>query len=541
MALRKSLCVYVPWPELAAVLDIPLSDSALPARADCPLCGGRLHVYEDTTKGGAWHHCFDCGSRGDLIELAAACWDVTIEAAVERLYAEGMPLPEESLSEERVARYKKEHALRVREINSFWKASSEFLLKEGRAVCLNHLRTKFRLLNQVSDQRWRSGMGKVIGGVSRHAVESLYCPTSFDNYHKYRSEYSVFRGKNWGEVLVVPYHDLPERVSGFFFVGRGGNNADKVFRRTPLGQGGQAPSSQREFGLAGLTLAIEAKGDVVAVEDPLLMCRVQNRQLSILPSPIPLVACYDGDQGTTRAGWKCLNDRKVIVWNWKPTFRTWLHAMRCDGYVSKVGTEGGASTLDHYVRLQPAADLYKKIRRYAVPWRDALSAEIEAGGDGWTESLLRDFKRTKIDPEHLASQLCREAGERVRRVAFPRPEHRSVEVGRKRVIEKDGGWWFKPAEKKDVAVKITSFILRVDSARTENELRYKGRVLLGDKVMPFDAAATHFDRAHQFFQALAHKHQAGTVFIRDGWGRRLVRVAQAFHTPAYEEGSSESL
>src|SRR5215471_13353092 len=99
MVLRKSLGVRVPWPELAAVLDIPLASAALPAVADCPVChgGGSLHVYEDNIKGGGWHHCFACGSQGDLVELAAAAWELPVDVTLVKLAQEGIPLSPDDL------------------------------------------------------------------------------------------------------------------------------------------------------------------------------------------------------------------------------------------------------------------------------------------------------------------------------------------------------------------------------------------------------------------------------------------------------------
>src|SRR3954463_9663553 len=83
---RSSLNVHLSWPQTLALLGLSLTDEALPARLDCPLCGlRRLHVYPDVLCGGAWFACSDCGRCGDLIELAAALWGMDLYATLQHL------------------------------------------------------------------------------------------------------------------------------------------------------------------------------------------------------------------------------------------------------------------------------------------------------------------------------------------------------------------------------------------------------------------------------------------------------------------------
>jgi hypothetical protein len=83
---RNTLNVHFPWPQTARLLGLERMDNALPSRGRCPLCqAGRFGVYEDTVQGGAWFSCPDCSRAGDLIELAAAVWGLSLSAALRKL------------------------------------------------------------------------------------------------------------------------------------------------------------------------------------------------------------------------------------------------------------------------------------------------------------------------------------------------------------------------------------------------------------------------------------------------------------------------
>lgn len=538
MSLRKTLGAYVPWPELAAVLDIQLKNQALPARADCPLCGGALHVYEDTIKGGCWHHCFACGSFGDLIELAAAVWDVGLAAAADRLAGHGLPIPPEALSAERLEGYARDHHERARDFGLFWQTCGEYLLRQQRSSTLNALRARFKLQSDVSEARWKAGLGRLLGGIPRATVERLWTPCYQETGGGHATR-AVFRGRNWSDVLVVPYHDMPERISGFFFVGRNGDVGDRVHRRVPLAKG---QGEDREFGLAGLPLALQAGGDVVAVRDPLTLCRMQCRHLHVSGNPLPLVAWYDGPQGVSSASWRCLGARRIVLWDWAPDCKTWLQAMRRNACVASVGPESDSfRVFDGYLRLHSTADLYQRLLKVAEPWRQALSRLVVKNSDGWAESLFCELRAARVNPLELAGELTAEAHQKVLRVLGDRREERTVALGDRRIAERGAGWWSASGSYAK-AVRISNFILRLDRMTdTAGVVRYTGRLLFKGREVPFDFSASALLRnTRDTLQVLAHRYRLGSIYLRDGWGQKLVGIATAFQTPEYVEVEEDS-
>jgi hypothetical protein len=536
-AAPRSLCRYVPWTALIDALDLR-ADPSLPARLDCPLCGGQaqLHVYEDTTKGGAWHHCFDCQSDGDLIELASRYWGVDYPTTVERLAEAGVPIPPELVDPDRAETHKRRHHDRVRDVRLFWQACQEYLVRQQRSASLNALRDRFRLHADVPAERWRAGPGKVFGGTTRAAAERLFAPWAAGNGRPPGSDGTrrLFTGTGWQDVLVVPYYDVPGRVSALFVVGRDGRQRDSTYRPTPIGYS----AAEREFGLAGVAAAMDAAGDVLAVDDPMLMCRLYCRHVGLSARPLPVVAWYDGARGVSRSAWKMFAGRRVIFWEWRTSaaaHKTWLQAMRIDGDVCVLGPDEQRPDLDHYLRLRSVADHFAVFRKHARPWPDALSLLVDGRGDGWTESTFAALRRAGVDVEEVARRLRPAARARVLRACrLRRHAPPGARVGRYHVSEQPGGWWARLDSDDGRPVQITNFRIHVDAVTQAGS--YSGRLVVGDKEAPFFFAqrppnAHLVDRLRHH----AHLYRLGVLFVRDRWGKRLFEVAEALHPPQYVE------
>lgn len=524
MSLRRSLCAYVPWTELAAVLGIHLKDSSLPAHVDCPMCSGRMSVWEDTTKSSSWHHCFDCGSSGDLIELASSVWEINLEDTIAKLAREGLPLPPEEIVPDRIKDYAEGHPGREARFAAMWKASQDFFARK-RSATVQALREKFRLHCDVSDVRWAAGAGQCLGSMTRDVVERTFSINRTQRWpNSYGGEY-VLKGRAWQDVMAIPYHDMPEHLSAFFFVGRQGTAKDVVFRRITR--------RRPEFGLAGLPLAMATGGDVVAVENPLLMARIHCRQTALSATVLPFVSWHDGPGGCTSAAYRCLGARKVVFWDWEPGCKTWMQAIRANGYLCTMGPETpGQKTFDHYLRLNTPADLHKKLCRKAVPWREALSAHIETNGDAWTESLFARFKENKIDVSRILPDLSRSARDRVLRVACERAPERTATVDKHKIIETDDGWFcVSPALGR---VCVSSFVFKLDSIEVDGKVTYYvGRLVRRGKETPFRAASGQLaSRPAIQYQAAVLRGQLGPFYIRAGWAAKLARLAEAFSPPA---------
>lgn len=514
---------YLTWAELAPHLGVNQSGAALPAQAACPLCAGRLDVFEDTTKGGAWHHCVDCGSAGDLLDLACGAWDTPAEAALERLARLGL-LPPAALAPAAALARDAQRAADAAAL-AFWEECRRAMAKPSAEV--NALRHRLCLQGPAAPERWLAGPGRVIGATSRRRAEALWCPAAAApipagcwRSGAFGSAARLFRGPGWGDVVAVPYWDVPGRLRGFLFCGRRGGPGDVVFRRLP----GDDPGG--ECGLAGLPLALEAPGaHVIGLDDPLLLARLQARHAGLSRLPLPLVAWRLSPGEATRCAWQCLGGRRLTLWAPAPDWRTWFQAIRTGADVSTSGPdEATPKAMNHYLRLCSAADLVAKIRRQAAPWPEALGEALLAGSTGAAEGLFVQLRRAGLDVRDAAERLRGPARECVEAALEEPPCLRSAVVAGEVVYERDGAWWTGTCWDQQ---RLTSFTVVVDAVAAGGVCRGSLRPATGGSV-PFELTAAQARDPGRALQAVANRHHLGQLFVRIGWKKYLLAIAAAF-------------
>ena len=156
---RQSLNRMVPWNQLLDLLGAKIQAMGLPTRCRCPLCQeGVLRVDEDPVVGGQWFSCQRCGKHGDMIELAAAVWNLDIPATVARLARHGLMPPIEPKT---ISRYEQQHVQYRRRLNGLWKDAQAGQI--FRSHTLQRLLDRLGLHAEGTEQAWNKGPGCLIG------------------------------------------------------------------------------------------------------------------------------------------------------------------------------------------------------------------------------------------------------------------------------------------------------------------------------------------------------------------------------------------
>jgi hypothetical protein len=544
MAPTRSLSSYVEWPQLASVLGLTLSSRALPVQIDCPLCDhGELHLYEDTIKDSVWHHCFACNAQGDLIELAASVWGLDTIATVEKLRLSGIRFPE-GLTDEAIQRYEVDHLAKRQSVDTFWNAAKHRLTLYKSAE-LNAIRERFHLNWRGDEERWRDGPGHVLGAAHYKAVQKLLGKTSIRNSDGTGDQVSLFKGRSWGEVLVIPFHDLPDRISGFCFVGRQGRKRDTVWA------GIQRPNSGKfhctdEFGLAGLPAIATSNvnGPVVAVEDPLLLVRLKLRHAATANTLLPVVAWHDDRYRYARSSWKVLAGRRLVFWGWKLTDTLLQQAIRTDSDVSVVGPDNlKKDSINNYIKTFSSQDIYLKVVRHSLPWQEFLSRQIIAANAGWCEGLFIKLQRSGFDVASLVSQLRPKARKLLGNVLSLPPAARTITFGLYKITESNNVWNYtlpSNSHRVPVPVMLSNFVLRVDEVVVrDGEPYYRGSIRCGLSNVLFDLPQDVLEKGGM---AALRKlmFQAGSIdvlyMVASHWGSKLLEIALAFHAPSVLTG-----
>jgi hypothetical protein len=494
---RKSLSSYVPWNEqLANLLDLPYNGPTLPARMTCPLCQGqRLSVYDDETSSGNWFCCADCGAAGDMIELAAAAWSMKPDTALQKLYRFGFPISERAIEEESVQSYLSHHLGYRERLKALWHQARDFLT-QAPTETVARLRNLYRLHSEMSLERWRMGPGQLVGAAPTVNIEGTFVPGRLqhgdgpEDWNLVGKR--VFQGRGWDDVLMIPFYDLPGRISAFSFVGRqGGAAGDQIFHPLERLQGQSKKRSLLEAGLAWLPELCRRCQDRVflAIDDPWLALRMHIRHFNVSMVPLPLTAWHDGPTArTTRKAWKMLEGRPVVIWSWALDHRAVYQAIQADGLIAVAGPDQVTdASLSQYLRRMSPDDLRRLVLKRARPWREALAEWAEDKRDGAIEDLLLNLENNGVDVE----DLCRSCPS-LRRGRWCAPERlpeRSVALGNRRFVERSDGWYHCTRDGK--FIKILDAILRierVDPSASEQGCIYHGAIIYQGETIPFAVA-----------------------------------------------------
>jgi hypothetical protein len=380
----------------------------------------------------------------------------------------------------------------------------------------------------------------------REEVEACFCPLSTgqgsahpERYRLNPSRARLFRGPGWSDVLVIPFHDLPGRLCAFTFIGRDGGRADRVFRphrvlaRSGSNQYQSQPPYQAEAGLAGLeTLeaALPCWGGVAfAVRDVTLALRLQLRNFVNSTRPLPLVCWHDGDGALTRSAWQLLAGRTVVFWAWRLGPEVLHQAVQADGLLALAGPEElSAGRVEHYLRLQEPLGRLRRLRRTALPWREAVRRWAEQQPDGAVTELLLGLQGYRLDLHRLA----RECGGGRLEELLPAPlPLRSVQVGSRAILERAEGWY--AVGKGGRQVQLLNAVLRIDTVvRAEEALHYRGRILFRGEEVPYEVGAAVLQRhPGRWLREYLLRQGKGVLHLAPGVSG-LLEIALKFHEPA---------
>jgi hypothetical protein len=153
-----------------------------------------MQLYHDHASGGQWFHCDNCGRAGDMIELAAAAWRLSLEETVLKLRSLDFPLPNDP---EPLRAYLSQHVGLRERIDRLWRSSQQEMLSLSTRP--QRLLGALNLRCEIPPERWQDGPGQLLGASDTTAVEQAFFPGSMQqaearNRHNNPSANRIFRG-----------------------------------------------------------------------------------------------------------------------------------------------------------------------------------------------------------------------------------------------------------------------------------------------------------------------------------------------------------
>jgi len=529
----------IPWTEVLRLLEIPVRSSVLPRSVECPLCRrGYLWIYPDDALGSEWLDCRYCGFAGDIIELASRVWKLSIKGTLFRLGLMDMYLLPETLTEERVQRYEEQHIDYRARINDFWQSCRRRLARGASPEMVALVRTVAGItVYEQSD--WLHCGGRFLGACNRLDVERLFHPGSTDyrewTHHKGHGagRQRIFVGGGWNDVLVVPFFDLPGRITGFVFIGREGiaANGDFVYKATQLaGRTGRF----REIGIQMIDSMFAPPhrdlGDTTFVIPSLSMAMML--QLSWLRDhsiPLPLVGTFTTDSAASRSIRSYVPMGDLVFFTHEISDEVLAQAKSANARVSLLTLSKAKLqwVLCHY----DALPWLQSAKRQAVPWQEALRRRLLAISTEAAAELLTKLEFTWSEMRDLIAGSLPALRARLEPLLVERLGPPRARVCGRDVVERDDGWYLMPQNE-----LISDAIVRIEQVlrTTRGPMYYRGHVRFRGEQIAFVEPTEHLDRGLLAWASkFLLRSGKGQMAFRPTWSQNALSVATTLRPPEF--------
>lgn len=533
MGLSKSLNAFINWRKVLSLLEVTTDTHALPARVLCPLCTGHhLLIFPDNVLGGQWYSCEACGSKGDIIQLAARCWNLSILATVKKLVAAGSNIPSERTTENYIHYYETNHVDLPATIEELLvKSYGKIQLPDTISLTKQY---GWRLEGSAS---WRKkGADKLVAGLHYSEIDAVLWPGSYRSggmtpgkYVNNPSATRIFKGRGWGDILVLPHYDVPGRICALKIIGRKGDPSGDVLFKTVLKK-----REATEAGLAGHPSVLKSEGDTIfAFSDYAVGTRLQMRHMGMNPNPLQIVLWHKDDRHESKNCWNMLGHRKVVVCSESFTAEAVLQAIHCDGRFSLI------SNIDYG---QPSKTL-ERAEDKSEYWPDAFNSFAETATDSELEEFV--YRLPDVAIKRIFDKVELNAKERLKMLAKFKAAGRTVTIGN-RTIEERGDCWYWSQGSKTTYMQhaseslLSDAVLRIDRVihiSRSKKTYYQGRVKYRGEVIPFCEDRKKIDKKpFAWAQELLLAKGKGLLRYSSWWEKVGIDLTLLFKNPVFTQG-----
>lgn len=544
----RTLNAAVDWPSLLRWLDIQNDSRTLPAGVICPFCRSpQAKIIQDQAVGGQWYACPGCQWAGDLVEFAAAVWKIGVPATVARLAQLGVPWHDEQLTEGSVRKYEARHIAARQRLRALWDGAQkeQLLLKKpdlGRLLSRLHLRTEWQ------GDRWLTGPGAMIAWMTKKAVEQAIHPGSArqGGHTAYKGKYAndpsqarLFRGSGWDALVALPYYDVPGRIATLRLYGREGRVPDDEVSKTinygSIGPAQPPPDAGLAFHPQVPKVAADARM-LVCVDDPLLMLRMQWKAFRMSYSPLPIAAWVDDGHARTSWAWDQWHGQRLIFWSFELTARLLRQLVEQNAEIALVRPPS-TETLTQYLCHHPVQDLFRRVKRHAKPWQEALARLLSDDGPA-VRDLLGEYQLIGGDVDVLLDKLPGRPRETAARILFPGGERRRVITSFDNpIVETAEGW--HEQQRNGQSRLVCDAVLRIEHVFAKDDHRnsmYAGRILYQGRELSFcEDRKIVAENTVEWMQQKLLDAQYGFMQWDSKYARWLFQFAVSFHRPEFHD------
>ena len=466
-----------------------------------------------------------------MIELSAAVWKLDLPGTVRKLSEVGLGLPAAALLDSTITTYIEDHPDYRKRVNTFWEQAQRYFL-DCQEPIVTQYRQRFSTLSTLGLEPWLAHGGQFIGATDRAAFFKYLLPG------QHTGNIRLLKGKNWGDMIVIPFHDLPGRICAFLLIGRTGRPEDHVFYRLPHNFPGPTNTTSHETGLALLTAGLQPPHPqlgtaLFVIDDPYTALFLQLRWLKSNTQPLPIVTPWSDDKGGTKQVWEWLPTENVICWSPHGIVRAVKQARIANAQVAT--TEITPRELDDNRYHRTSLDWLRRIGSHAVPWAVALRSHLTTLARDKIEQTMLDVGLGGAELRQFIQGCDVELRDRLTAIYDSRNYTRHIRFDGRTIYESDNGWHLDPGD--DLlcgAVIRIDQILHADTGRSY----YRGVIKFqGHEVQFTEHTATLDTGLFKWARDYLLNHAAlGRMSYNPRWSIHAMEIAVRFHQPEMVEG-----
>lgn len=467
-----------------------------------------------------------------MISLASATWKLGIRLTLRKLAAFD-EISSAIASEKAVSDYEVMYLTPKKRVDEFWERCR---LTHVAAETSGLRMLQRRFAANTNDPEWINKAGVLIGSCYRKEVDSCFNPQKTANWDQVKNQRSgscpshVFKGKNWNELLAVPYWDLPGRVCGFLFIGREADiTNDFVYKGMLYGS--------FDAGIAMLPTLLQGAHNRFGhtkfiFTDVDIAIRFHVRHSRDHDRMLPLGATWDRGNYATNKVWEWCHSDQLVFWG-SDRLKTIAQAKKARGKVSMLQVT--PTELETNMRNYSPAEWLERIRLQTMHWAPALQDYLSQVGELEAEEAFLYLDMHGKELEKFIEGCPHKLKNRLSYISAHRTFSTKVKFEGQWVFEKSDGWYLEKGGE-----RISDAIVRVEELLTtlNNRSYYRGVVRFKDQTYPFTEKAKVLDRgmlewAHTF---LRDKMRVGVCQFYPSWNKKSINLAFLFSPPRLAQG-----
>jgi hypothetical protein len=504
----SNLNIYLQSQELSSILETDITEDTLLSYINCPICKShKLIIYQHPTEG-YWFFCEKCNFAGDGIEIVSSYKDLVIPQTIQYLTdRKAFSIPKADVNQ-RIQPYIDNFITYRNIINTLWKKCQLDLVKnpvpQWREIML---KKGWRVDNEAI---WSQTLGKHIGGAHRHTIENcLFGRTG-----------RLFRADKWGWVVVLPWYELPGKLSGFTFL-----NHENCIRWD------LATKRSRQKGESGIFLTGDFRLESKVLYAFQNIDQVINIQTRMLADTLNLPQILVWDSGT-KIPWKNLKSDKIIFCGDQINGELLLHASKLENsyiYTSK--------TITKDTMVKTPSIILRNAEKQSCQSADAFVKWKQETPKSVADQIALQYNLDSVYLPSLKPFDDSLSGEFT--------SEKKIYLDRNTIIEQDGSWYAANANgEKELICNAPIHLDSITSFSGSQEVQFTGHILFNGEVLPFTAPVlSDISKPHKTSDWLKYEiainHGKGFPDIHPKWAKMLFTIAQRMSNPQVVRGAGK--